>query len=323
MNGDEPTTTRSASGSPSAAPIVEPAEHDSPERQHLDLRWNPIRSCLPIDTPTPRKGRAGTRDRADIRLTEIERGQRQRAGRRTRADPGERRRGSGRGRGDGPARDQSTGTRAPETFRYQEPAYPMSDIGLAGGSAPSTPGRRHGATPRRFWASPASEAHGRPPPSTRWRGSSACAPALRVTAATDRAGSLLRASRKRLARHSRRTKHRSVVAVLRTSAAVPLPCSTTATRCRGPATSRTPTGSAGRTRRAARGRGERSVPSPAPMYAHWVGWLMLPNGVKSQPFVFPSFARPSLSTARIAYVARAEHLMSRGSACWVRPVAGW
>jgi len=55
----------------------------------------------------------GTRDRADIRLTEIERGERQRAGRRTRADPGERRRGSGRGRSDGRARDQSTGTLAP------------------------------------------------------------------------------------------------------------------------------------------------------------------------------------------------------------------
>ena len=26
----------------------------------------------------------------------------------------------------------------------------MSDIGLAGGTAPSTPGRRDGATPRRF-----------------------------------------------------------------------------------------------------------------------------------------------------------------------------
>ncbi len=28
----------------------------------------------------------------------------------------------------------------------------MSDIGLAGGAAPSTPGRRYGATPRRFGA---------------------------------------------------------------------------------------------------------------------------------------------------------------------------
>ena len=27
--------------------------------------------------------------------------------------------------------------------------------------------------------------------------------------------------------------------------------------------------------------GERSIPSPAPMYAHWVGWLVVPM---SQPF---------------------------------------
>ncbi len=23
--------------------------------------------------------------------------------------------------------------------------------------------------------------------------------------------------------------------------------------------------------------GERSLPSPAPMYAHWVGWLLIPS----------------------------------------------
>ena len=41
-------------------------------------------------------------------------------------------------------------TLAHDTDSCQEPAYPMCYIGLAGGSAPSTPGRRNGATPRRI-----------------------------------------------------------------------------------------------------------------------------------------------------------------------------
>ena len=40
---------------------------------------------------------------------------------------------------------------------------------------------------------------------------------------------------------------------------------------------RTTTGRAGRAPGAARGRGERSIPSPAPMCTHWVGWLMTPK----------------------------------------------
>ena len=107
------------------------------------------------------------------------------------------------GNGEDPgAEEERDGTESGRNTGSRHPLYVVSQHtacvhkGLAGCSAPSTPGRRDGATPRRFWASPASEAHGRPPPSTRWRGSSACASALRVTAATDRAGLLLRASRK-------------------------------------------------------------------------------------------------------------------------------
>ena len=54
---------------------------------------------------------------------------------------------------------------------------------------------------------------------------------------------------------------------------------TAAPRCRWPATSRSITGSAGLARAAARGsKGTPSVPSPAPMYAHRVGWLIHTNG---------------------------------------------
>ena len=106
-------------------------------------------------------------------------------------------------------------TLAHDTDRSHEPAYPMCYMGLTRGFAPSTPGRSYGATSRPLGPAveaavagsvggrsisagtfPVSEAHGRPPPSTRWRGSVACASALWVTAATDRAGLLLRASRK-------------------------------------------------------------------------------------------------------------------------------
>ena len=41
-------------------------------------------------------------------------------------------------------------TLAHDTDSCHEPADPMCYIGLAGGSAPSTPGRRNGATPRRI-----------------------------------------------------------------------------------------------------------------------------------------------------------------------------
>ena len=98
----------------------------------------------------------------------------------------ESRRGSERRRGDGGRTIGERRTLAHDPVGSHEPAYPMSDIGLAGGSAPSTPGRteRRDAAPVTKPPSTQSSpdrsatgapAHGRTPPSTRWRGSSACA----------------------------------------------------------------------------------------------------------------------------------------------------
>ena len=83
---------------------------------------------------------------------------------------------------------------------YHEAAYPMCYIGLARGSAPSTPARRYGGaaaaettppvaavagpragTIRSAGRSPASRGHTQPRLSTRWRGSSADAAVLRMT----------------------------------------------------------------------------------------------------------------------------------------------
>ena len=59
----------------------------------------------------------------------------------------------------------------------------------------------------------------------------------------------------------------------------PSPCATTLARRRCSATSRTTTGSAGRTRPAARGsKGARSAPSPAPCVHKGVCWLLPSNG---------------------------------------------
>ena len=131
------------------------------------------------------------------------------------------------------------------------------------------------------------EAHGQPRLSTRWRGSSAGAAVLRMTTAADRAGRPLQASRK-ADLPSRRTSatpcpacllSRSAVgapsaglaptvstmtALPRTRPTPPAPCSSTAPRRRWPATGRTITRCKRRIRLAARGRGERSIPSPAP-----------------------------------------------------------
>ena len=101
------------------------------------------------------------------------------------------------------------------TVSCDEPAYPMCHIGLARGAAPSTPGPRYGASPRRFrpaikWSSPGRSRGGsmcagwspaaggaRSAPAVKLlRSSFADASALRVTAAADRAGWLLGASRK-------------------------------------------------------------------------------------------------------------------------------
>ena len=102
--------------------------------------------------------------------------------------------------------------------RSQEPADPMCYIGLAGGFAPSTPARRYGATPRRFGpavdtavhrAARRQEHERRAILDVRWRTvargrqalarSSASAPALRVTAAVDRAAIALAGQPARLA----------------------------------------------------------------------------------------------------------------------------
>ena len=165
------------------------------------------------------------------------------------------------------------------------------------------------------------EAHGQPRLSTRWRGSSAGAAVLRMTTAADRAGRPLQASRK-ADLPSRRTSatpcpacllSRSTVgapsaglaptvstmtALPRTRPTPPAPCSSTAPRRRWPATGRTITRCKRRIRSAARGRGERSIPSPAPMYAHWVGWLLTATGVTSQCSLCSDLAPGPLLTIR-------------------------
>ena len=107
---------------------------------------NPIRSWLPArPTPTPRTDQRGNGARTTSGARES--GERHRAEQRAREDPGERRRGSeGNGR-------RRTGARSGAkhwlltSVVCQEPAYPMCYMGLAGGSAPSTPdgdpARRH------------------------------------------------------------------------------------------------------------------------------------------------------------------------------------
>ena len=54
-------------------------------------------------------------------------------------------------------------------------------------------------------------------------------------------------------------------------------------RCRRSATGRQPPQRLPDATAARGSKGSASIPSPAPMYTHWVGWLMTLNGVMSQP----------------------------------------
>ncbi len=120
-------------------------------RNHSTLSTTePNPTCPPFDQPPSTSQSVGDHGRS---FSAVGSGAGSRTGRRAREGPGERRRRSSVGQneaGDTIRGEQNTGS---SQLSGEEPAYPLCTQGAGEGLRPSTPGRRHGATPRRFWAS--------------------------------------------------------------------------------------------------------------------------------------------------------------------------